>query len=148
MRDKLFLLVCLVTLLFMPTVVMVSWAKRKCDWLCITLGSPLCPGPCIMLPSQVPTVADACVHIPFDLDGLYPVDHSFRLRLEDSYVRQCVPCDVPEGQREPQFMQWLEIRLYWCDVICIGWFVTTKVKDDPRNPEEPVAVPFPCPVEE
>jgi hypothetical protein len=42
MRDKLFLLVWFVTLLFMLAVVMNLWAKEKCAWVCVTVTPSYC----------------------------------------------------------------------------------------------------------
>jgi hypothetical protein len=147
MRDKLFLLVWFVTLLFMLAVVMNLWAKEKCTWVCVTVTPSYCR--CYWETSAVPTIADECVHAPvFIPNGAspYPQDHSLAWESDDEYRRQCVPCDVPEGQNEPQFMQWRQARLYYCGLRCYGLFVTTKTPGPPDEPENPVAVPYPCPV--
>jgi len=140
MRGKLSLLVyfviCLFSLLAIPILVTVSLAKQKCQWVCLTVPSDFCPGPCFWLPSQKPTVADECIHyLPPSRDTAG--NHTIKNKSGDIYRRQCVPCDAPEGATEPQFMQWAEITDYWCGVTCFGWFVTTKGE----GPQNPVTVP-------
>lgn len=130
MRSKSFLLICLAVPFVVFSAGMVLWAKEKCWWVCVGFASDLCPikeNPCVWMASQVPTVADECVHIWVNLNGAFPpIDHSIVFESGDRYKRQCVPCDVPEGQNEPQLMQWYELRIYACGVRCFGYFVTTK----------------------
>lgn len=137
MSGKASFWVCFIVLLTVPVVAKSLWAKQKCWWICVTRPSSICPGPCTWVTSQVPTIADECIHIPPNQNGAFPVDHSIMDRSGDIYRRQCIPCDAPEGATEPQFMQWAEVRDYHCGVRCYGWFATTKG----QGPQEPIAVP-------
>lgn len=134
MRRRLFLLICLATLVIVLFTT-IPWAKLKCMQKCVGTNGPLCPYP-VANPCQF--VADECLHVGIGKFCSIPYDWT-----DDVYLRQCVPCNVPEEQNEPQFMQWTETIVYLCGAECTAWFATTKGK----GPQEWIPVPFPCGIE-
>ncbi len=103
------------------------WGKQKCSMVCITITSPLCwDNRCVWVLGHNRNLE--CHHIPHDI-------HS---RTRDVYLWQCVPCLTLVGAREPQYMQWYELKIYMCGVKCYEEFVTEKGK----GPQEAIPVPL------
>lgn len=69
---------------------------------------------------------DECEHAPPTLPGHEPTGGT-----PDTWVGQCIPCNLPCDTWEMALHQWREVREYACGMKCVSWIPTLKDRPEP-----------------